>query len=81
MSDEYIDFSAGIKKFKKLKQKIVKNPKTEYIFWINNDILSSLYEQEILNFWTANICWVWIRTIIFVNLQRYYLWKITLPGI
>ena len=50
MSDEYIDFSAGIKKFKKVKQKIVKNPKTEYILLGSIMILSFFIRTRNLKF-------------------------------
>ena len=50
MSDEYIDFSASIKKIKNIKQKIVKNPKTEYVLLGSIMILSFFIRTRNLKF-------------------------------
>ena len=50
MSDEYIDFSAGIKKIKNINQKIIKNPKTEYVLLGSIMILSFFIRTRNLKF-------------------------------
>ena len=50
MSDEYIDFSASIKKIKNIKQKIVKNPNTEYVLLGSIMILSFFIRTRNLKF-------------------------------
>ena len=50
MSDEYIDFSVSIKKIKNIKQKIVKNPKTEYVLLGSIMILSLFIRTRNLKF-------------------------------
>ena len=50
MSDEYIDFSAGIKKIKNINQKIIKNLKTEYVLLGSIMILSFFIRTRNLKF-------------------------------